>query len=215
MRFGPQKHIDPHALDPAGGLVPLHRSTAHDWRSPYGRRRKRYPGGRERVGVSQWKTEQPLVQGGERRSPMWFMINGASPITFQLKASLQHRSSALHRRGADRFCTRYAILITMVIYAGPGSHPCTRPRVHTCCLQTYIPKYKPEEKSHCHQNKWQFITVRLREVQRPNAHYYIDAGLTPPYTQRSIKRAGKMEGEQWTRTTGESRERGTRRREIK
>lgn len=99
--FVPQTRIDPHALGPVGGLVPLRRSTAHDWRSPYGRR-KRCPGGRERVRVSQWKTEQTWVQGGERWSWMWFMINGAFPITFELKESLKHCSSTLHRKRADR-----------------------------------------------------------------------------------------------------------------
>lgn len=41
-----------------------------------------------------------------------------------------------------------------------------------------------------HQNKCEFITVRLRAVQRANAHYYINAGWTPPYTQQSIKSRG-------------------------
>lgn len=132
--FVPQTHIDPHALDPVGGLVPLRRSTAHDWHSPYGRRRRRrrrrYTGGiereREREKVSQWKTEQPWVQGGGSWSWMWFMINGASPITFQLKASLKHGSSTPHRRRAfDRLCSGSAIPITMAIYAGTSSLPHT------------------------------------------------------------------------------------------
>lgn len=64
FRFVQQTHIDPRALDPVGGLVPLHRSTAHDWRFPYGR--WRYTAeeiGRERV--SEWKTQQPRVRGRE------------------------------------------------------------------------------------------------------------------------------------------------------
>lgn len=43
----------------------------------------------------------------------------------------------------------------------------------------------------CCQNKCEYIKARLRAVQRANAHYYIDAGLTLPYTQQSIKSQGR------------------------
>lgn len=49
----------------------------------------------------------------------------------------------------------------------------------------------------CQQNRCEFITGRLRAVQRANAHYYIDAGLTPPYTQQSIKSPGR-----WRKSIG-------------
>lgn len=62
--FVHQTHIDPHALDPVGGLVPLRRSTAHDWRFPYGRRR--YTGGER--GESQ-SVENAGAPSSGRREP--------------------------------------------------------------------------------------------------------------------------------------------------
>lgn len=78
--FVPQTHIDPRALDPVGGLVPPHRSTAHDWRSPYGRRRRRCregrDGGRERVRVSQWKQSslEFREEGDGAECDSWSMV---------------------------------------------------------------------------------------------------------------------------------------------
>lgn len=45
---------------------------------------------------------------------------------------------------------------------------------------------------------WVLLQLDSGAVQRANAHYYISAGWTPPYTH-----AGEMKGEQWTRTTGD------------
>lgn len=45
---------------------------------------------------------------------------------------------------------------------------------------------------------WVLLQFDSGAVQRANAHYYINAGWTPPYIH-----AGEMKGEQWTRTTGD------------
>lgn len=141
------------------------------------------------------------------------MINGASPITFQLKASLKHGSSAPHRRMAfDRLCTGYAIPITMSIYAALAVTHFSHKYLCVRCICVW-------KKSLCHQNKCGFITVRLRAVQRGNAHYYIDAGLTPPYTQQSIKSKGDggraVDQNHWDREEQGRRLRGRKKRDVR
>lgn len=116
------------------------------------------------------------------------MINGASPITFQLKASFKHSSSTLRRRRAfDRL--RYPHSNDYFIQ-GPSFSSCPYTLQISNHKYLYMCVYVCKKKSLCHHNKCEFITVRLRAVQRANAHYYIDAGLTPPYTQQSIKSRG-------------------------
>lgn len=91
--FVPPTHIDPHALDPVGGLVLLHYSTAHEWCFPYGSRE----GGRHRRRKSvSGKHSSLSFQGGG--SWMWFMINSAPPITFKLNTTLKHSSGTLYSR---------------------------------------------------------------------------------------------------------------------
>lgn len=141
--------------------------------------------------VSQWKTQEPRVQGGGSR--MWFMINGASPITFKLRASLKHGSSTPHsRRARDRLCSRRLTPITVTTGVGTSSalihcgyHPQIFMHVHLNVNDCVRGK-----KNRSHWNKCECITVRLRVVQRANAYYYINAGWTAPYTQQSIKSRG-------------------------
>lgn len=146
-------------------------------------------GGEGEGGVSQWKTQKPRVQGGG--SCMWFMINGASPITFKLRASLKHGSS---RRARDRLCSWCLTPITMTTGAGTSSaliHRGYHPHIFMHArLNVNVWVCEKKKKNKSHWNKCECITVRLRVVQRANAYYYINAGWTPPYTQQSIKSRG-------------------------
>lgn len=71
------------------------------------------------------------------------MINGASPITFQLKASLKRSSSTLeHTRASDRLCTGFAIPFTMPIYVGTilltPSHTNFLTHTHFCKISVHM-----------------------------------------------------------------------------
>lgn len=77
----------------------------------------------------------------------------------------------------DRLCTGYAVPIPKTFYAALYL-------THLISAHIYV-RVQGKEIGLCKQNKCEFITV-----QRGNAHYSIDAGLTPPYTQQSIKSRG-------------------------
>lgn len=144
-------------------------------------------------GGSQW-VENRTAQSSTRRANVihdqWCFSNYI-PIKGKPRAWIWSSSQEL--------LTGFATSITIPIYVGTSSIPLTHhPLTHTHTHLVRIPILEACVCSLvCQQNRCEFITGRLRAVQRANAYYYIDAGLTPPYTQQSIKSPGR-----WRKSIG-------------